>query len=184
MNPVIVAPFSNSDIRDWPVRHFADLVGLLIERDIAQGQIRVIGTRSQAPRAREIVRRFPATRVVNDCGRTTWADVVEMLKTAACVIGNNSGVAHLSGALGTPTVCIFGGSHQREEWRPLGPKVVIVTRQIGCSPCQLDHGQTSPFNKACLRLIKPADVADATAHAIKQDNGRATRLSNMSEVAA
>ena len=160
MKEIIVAPFSNSDIRDWPAGHFAELIRLILDGGY-DGRITVIGTKNQMQRACEIVRPFDSTRVINDCGRRSWAEVTASLGFAACVIGNNSGVAHLSGFLGVPTVCIFGGSHQRIEWRPLGHKVALVSRSIGCSPCHLDHGGTCPYDKACLREISPQIVAQS-----------------------
>jgi ADP-heptose:LPS heptosyltransferase len=158
---IIVAPFSNSYIRDWPIGHFTTLVGLLLDRVEADTGIAVIGTLNQRHGGDEVVRPYPATRVRNLCGRLAWGQVVERLRTAACVVSNNSGVGHLGGFFGVPTVCVFGGSHQRGEWRPRGTSVVLVSRAIGCSPCQLDHGQVSPYDKACLRQIEPERVADA-----------------------
>lgn len=161
MSDMLLSPFSNSDIRDWPSEHYASLIALLLERWHGGGRLRVIGTRGQALRACEIVRRFSAERVINECGRLSWPHAVAEIKSAACVIGNNSGIAHLAGFYGTPTVCVFGGSHQRHEWRPLGASVALVSRSIGCSPCGLDHGSGSPFGKACLHEIAPESVADA-----------------------
>lgn len=158
---IIVAPFSNSGIRDWPGSHYSALIGLLLDGAAGDAPIHVVGTRSHKLRACEIVRRFPADRVINQCGRMSWAQVVASLQDARCVIANNSGLSHLGGHLGVPTVCVFGGTHQRREWRPLGASVILVSRSIGCSPCQLDHGQFSPYDKACLRQIEPRTVADA-----------------------
>ena len=166
MSEVIVAPFSNSDIRDWPLVRYAELVGLLLERLPPETAIRVIGTPSQKLRVNQIVRPYPATRVTNECGRLSWAEVIVRLKTAACVIGNNSGVGHLGGYFGVPTVCVFGGSHPRGEWRPLGESVVLVSRVIGCSPCQLDHATGSPYGKACLWEISAQAVCDAVLAAM------------------
>lgn len=161
MSAIIVAPFSNSAIRDWPVGHYAEMIGLLLARIPCDRQVHVIGTPNQRLGACEVVRRHPADRVVNRCGRMDWDAVLAAVRDACCVIGNNSGIAHVAGYLGTPTVCVFGGSHQRIEWRPRGPNVVVLSRTIACSPCQLDHGDRSPYRKACLREIAPADVADA-----------------------
>lgn len=163
MSAVVIAPFSHSAIRDWPVGHYADLVALLLGELGDAARIRVVGTAGQRLRACEIVRRYPSDRVTNECGRTAWPDMVTALRAAKCVIGNNSGIAHIAGAFGTPTVCIFGGSHERIEWRPRGANVILLTRAIGCSPCQLDHGEASPYDKACLREIEPASVLDAAA---------------------
>ena len=161
MSEIVVAPFSHSDIRDWPLDRYAELIGLLLARTTEEVVVRVVGSGGQRLRAHEIVRSHPATRVANDCGRLPWDEVTVLLRGAACIISNNSGIGHLGGHLGAPTVCIFGGSHPRAEWRPLGPRVVVVSRVIGCSPCQLDHTTGSPYAKACLREIHPQEVADA-----------------------
>jgi ADP-heptose:LPS heptosyltransferase len=158
MSNVIVAPFSNSAIRDWPAGHFAELIGLLLEDAPAEMCIRVVGTAGQRLGANDIVRRHPADRVTNECGRMEWGSVLRAISEARCVIGNNSGLAHVAGYLGRPTVCIFGGSHQRNEWRPRGRNVVVLSRPVGCSPCQLDHGSVSFFGKACLRDITAREV--------------------------
>ena len=118
---ILLAPFSNSEIRDWPVGHWAALIAHILDGPLGDEPIRVVGTPNQRLGANEIVRRYPATRVENLCGRLAWLDVVEQIRTARCVVGNNSGVSHLGGHFGRPTVCVFGGSHNRAEWRPSGP---------------------------------------------------------------
>jgi len=161
MSDIIIAPFSNSAIRDWPAGHFAELITLLREQRAPTQRIRVIGTVNQRLGANEIVRTHPADVVFNECGRLSWGSVLLVIRNAACVIGNNSGIAHIAGYLGAPTVCIFGGSHSRTEWRPRGRNVVVLSRAIGCSPCQLDHGRISSYGKACLREIAPHEVRNA-----------------------
>ena len=104
---------------------------------------------------------FDATRVVNDCGRLTWPDTIDLIRSAACVIGNNSGIAHLAAFEGVPTVCVFGGAHQRLEWRPIGSHVVTLSRAIACSPCHLHHAAACPYGLACLTEIGPDLVCDA-----------------------
>jgi ADP-heptose:LPS heptosyltransferase len=158
---IVIAPFSNSGIRDWPGGHYSRLIGLLLGRLASDAAFEVVGTMSHRLRANEIVRAHPANRVRNLCGRQSWMEMVRLLKSADAAVVNNSGVAHLAGHFGVPTVSLFAGTHQRREWRALGDSVMLITRAIGCSPCQLDHGQTSPYDKACLRQIEPELVADA-----------------------
>lgn len=181
---IIVSPFSNSTMRDWPPEHFRELIALLLPAIGEDEVIRVIGTRSQRARAYEIVQDFPADRVVNDCGTMPWDDVLALLRTASCVIGNNSGIAHLGGMYGAPTVCVFGGSHQRSEWRPLGDNVIVVSRALGCSPCHLDHNMTCHYDKLCLREIAPLTVAEAALLAMDRgaSGNRPTRERELSEV--
>lgn len=173
MGDVLLAPFSNNPLRDWPAEHFAALIALLLPRLDPDQAIRIVGTRGQRLSACEIVRTFDPARVVNGCGRASWPEVVEQVRGAACLVGNNSGLAHLSASLGVPTVCLFGGSHQRLEWRPMGPSVVILSRVIACAPCLLHDAAQCPYDKACLRQIEPATVADTVAALLPHHRRRA-----------
>lgn len=172
---IILAPFSNSELRDWPVDHWTRLIGLLLEGPLGATPIRIVGTPNQRLAACEIVRSHSATAVENSCGRLPWAEVVDRLRVARCVIGNNSGIPHLAAHLGRATVCIFGGSHQRAEWHPKGSGVVILSRVIGCSPCHFNHAGESPYDKACLREIEPPIVAEAATLAVARIESRGGR---------
>jgi len=109
------------------------------------------------------VRPFDSGRVINDCGRIAWDVTMERIRSAACVIGNNSGIAHLAAFAGVPTVCIFGGAHQRLEWRPIGDNVVTLSRAIVCSPCHFHHARDCPYGLACLDQISPETVFGTVA---------------------
>ena len=51
--------------------------------------------------------------------------VASTLTRASCYIGNDSGVSHLAGAVGTPGVVIFGPTRP-EQWRPLGGELQVI----------------------------------------------------------
>lgn len=158
MRPILVAPFSNSDIRDWPLNHFQTLIGRLVE---ARGvRVHIIGASAQAIRARDLVRPFDSARVVNDCGRLDWRALTALVRRAGCVIGNNSGIAHLAAGAGVPTLCIFGGAHQPDRWRPIGPNVVTLSRALACAPCGFHIAASCPYGVACLEQIDPETVFD------------------------
>ncbi len=167
MSDVLLAPFSNSEIRDWPPGHFEALAHMLLEADELPGRIQVVGTASQRLRANDIVRRLDPERAVNSCGRLSWSELLGEIRRSACVVGNNSGVAHLAGAYGVATVCVFGGSHSRLEWRPRGERLLLLTRAIACSPCHIDHEGGCPYDKACLKRIEPAEVAAAVLDRVR-----------------
>lgn len=162
MGSIVIAPFSNSDIRDWPLEHFEDLLAMLVGDDRFP-PITLVGTERQQARASLITHRFASTSVTNACGSFSWPELCARLRDASCVVGNNSGIAHLAASYGVPTVCIFGGSHQRTEWRPIGPRVVVLSETLSCSPCHLDHGARCPYDKLCLAKIRPEIVRDTIA---------------------
>ena len=161
MSEIVIAPFSNNSLRDWPIGHFVSAIDLLLDQVGGGWTVSLIGAPGQRLAAHEIVRTFPAARVRNECGRLSWAGMTDRVRAADCVIGNNSGITHLSREMGVPTVCIFGGSHQRTEWGPMGDNAVIVSRAIGCSPCHLYRIAECPYGAACLHDIAPSVVVDA-----------------------
>ena len=61
-------------------------------------------------------------------------DLLEALSRASLLLGNDSGVAHLAGLLGIPTVVAFGPTDPA-QWHPLGPRVAVVLSPHPCAPC-------------------------------------------------
>jgi hypothetical protein len=53
------------------------------------------------------------------------SDVAAVLARAALYIGNDSGVSHLAGAVGTPGVVLFGPTDPR-RWRPIAGRLVAL----------------------------------------------------------
>ena len=65
---------------------------------------------------------------------------------------------HVSGALGKPTVGIYG-STRADRTGPLGPKTRILFKQIECSPCLKRTCKFGHYD--CLKMITPEEVAAA-----------------------
>jgi heptosyltransferase III len=83
----------------------------------------------------------------------TFQELIPVLQSAACFIGNDSGVSHLAAFLEIPTLAIFGPSDP-ERWRPFGNHVRIATAGALCSPC-FDTDRRDCLERACLKEIKP-----------------------------
>jgi len=94
-------------------------------------------------------------QVVDLVGRTDLGQVVAVLKAAAAFVGNDSGLMHLAGALGVPTVGIFGSSNP--DWtRPLGRATrVAVAEGFSCRPC---YRQTCNQADFCMETITAESV--------------------------
>jgi len=155
LETVVVAPFANERLREWPIGHFQRYIELVLRDEPAR--VLVVGTRAQRVRANALVRDFPATRVVNACGTMGWDDVVTTIDSAASVVTNNSGIGHLAAARGRWTLCVFAASHAWLEWMPRGPRVVVITRAVPCAPCEIADNPC-PNAIACMDGLAP-DVA-------------------------
>ena len=158
--PVVISPFANERIREWPIRHYRRFIERLL-RD-REAPVHVVGTRPQLARCNEVVRGFPAPDVVNACGRLQWHELVALVDSARYVVSNNSGIAHLAASRGRWTLCLFSGSHSYVEWIPRGPRVVVLTRLTTCAPCELGDARC-PHGVACLADLEPDRAFDLFA---------------------
>ena len=64
-----------------------------------------------------------------------------ILAGARFTVSNDSGVMHLSAAVGTPTIGLFGPTHPVLGFAPLGERCRAVTTNENCSPCS-KHGES------------------------------------------
>ena len=159
---IVISPVSNSEIRDWGMANYTRLVALLLER--AECYVLLVGSKAQRDQLERIVEengRDP--RIINIAGRNDWFETAEIIRAADLVIANNSGIAHLSAVCGAPTLAIYSGSHEPQEWGPRGNNVHAVMALVPCSPCGYDKLERCPNDHLCMNQIAPETIAD---HAI------------------
>jgi heptosyltransferase-2 len=88
-------------------------------------------------------------------GETGIAEMIALLSRCAAFVGNDSGAMHVAGALGIPTVGIFGSTNP-ERTAPLGRHTHVVYRGIACSPCLQRTCRFGHYD--CLRQIAVDEV--------------------------
>ena len=91
-------------------------------------------------------------------GHTNIGELIALLSLCDGFIGNDSGCMHLAGALGIPTVAIFGSTSPRRTG-PLGPKTRWSYRKLECSPCLARTCRFGHYN--CLTQIEPSELVHA-----------------------
>ncbi|HPJ95726.1 MAG TPA: lipopolysaccharide heptosyltransferase II [Syntrophales bacterium] len=87
-------------------------------------------------------------------GRTTLREAISLISRCRLFISNDSGLMHVAGALGIPTLAIFGSTNPVTT-SPPGEKSVIVHKDLPCSPCLKT---TCPTDFQCMDLIGVDDV--------------------------
>jgi hypothetical protein len=169
---VVVAPISNSTVRDWPLERYMTLIGLLMAR--LECRVVLVGAAGQRSRLSHICQHYGGDRrLVNLGGQTDWAGLAAVLRRADLVIANNSGVAHLAAACGRPTLAIYSGSHQPQEWGPRGDSVRAVTAAVSCSPCGYESLELCPHDHLCMKLVEPELVLEHAVEMLAKDESRA-----------
>jgi len=119
----------------------------------------LVGAPSERMKSDEVAERSKSGAIVA-AGETSVGEALAMLSLCSGFAGNDSGSMHVAGALGKPTVGIFG-STRADRTGPLGPRTRILYKQIECSPCLKRTCKFGHYD--CLKMIRPAEVAAALA---------------------
>ncbi len=153
--PVVISPFANERARQWPSRHYRELIQIILREHGLP--VMIVGTRAQRPSANDMVREFSSQDVKNTTGSLSWGELIDAVDAAPYVVSNNSGVAHLAAGRARWTLCLFAASHAFNEWMPRGPHVVTMTKVVPCSPCALGRDRC-PNGMVCMTELEPLEV--------------------------
>ncbi len=145
---------TNSRAKQWKAERFASAADLLAERDGFQTII--IGAASDREAADAVAREMQSPAALM-AGETTIAELKALLASSSLVISNDTGPAHVSAALGIPTVVIFGPT-EHFATRPLSSVAAVVRHPVECSPCML---RECPIDHRCMTRVEVADVYHA-----------------------
>jgi ADP-heptose:LPS heptosyltransferase len=124
---VVLAPGSKPAemaAKRWPF--FAELAA-------AFDDVALVGTGGDLARFDGTPMDFPS-HVRTYIGRLSLSQTASVMATAAAVVANDCGLGHLAGALGVPTVLLFGPTPHR-TLGPLPPNVTILRAGLPCEPC-------------------------------------------------
>jgi ADP-heptose:LPS heptosyltransferase len=106
-------------------------------------------------------------------GRTDLLDLAALLSLCDLVVTNDTGSMHLAGAVGTPTVSLWGPSDPREVRQVGAPDVRVTGPDLPCKPCYRNHCARrgagtllADAHEECMRLIQVEDVATAVEAAL------------------
>ena len=138
---VALAPGASSPVKAWPIDRFAGLA----ERMYYDFRLPVkVLLGEEAAGLREAFANLPSEAVTFYHNRPL-TEIASILARSRFTVTNDSGLMHLSSAVSTPTVTLFGPTHEQLGFYPLGLHDVILATDEKCRPCSL-HG-----NKPCYR---------------------------------
>ncbi|MBC8033197.1 MAG: glycosyltransferase family 9 protein [Chitinophagaceae bacterium] len=146
---VCVHPGSRGMSRRWPAAYFATLADLCASYGL---QVIITGVKEELEVAEEVMTHMKY-QAINTTGRTTMGSVGCLLKNAALLISNCTGVSHVASALGTPGIIIsLDGESQR--WASLNKslhKSFDWTRKT-------DFDEVCIYTDGLLKKITQADI--------------------------
>jgi heptosyltransferase II len=138
----------------WFPDRFAAVADRLI--DHTGGPAVLFGSSSdRASTAR--VQRSARHPLIDIAGKTNLKEAIALIARCALFLSNDSGLMHVAGALGVPTVAIFGSTNPRTT-SPMGDQSVVIHRDVPCSPCLKP---VCPTDFCCMDLIGVEEVYTA-----------------------
>ncbi|CAM3814983.1 ADP-heptose--LPS heptosyltransferase 2 [Vibrio aerogenes CECT 7868] len=142
----------------WPEKYYAELALYLIE----QGhQVCIFGSAKDQNVSQAIYRSLPeeARKHCFDlAGQTSLSEVVDLLAMCHTVFCNDSGLMHISAAVGVRIVAIYGSTSTRYT-PPLTDRCCVVHTDISCRPCFKRECPLEHLN--CLNQLSVQQVIQA-----------------------
>jgi len=152
--------------KDWTYGGYRELLC----RIFAKGEhgVVLVGDRSQTAPASALIKELQSDRLLNFAGRTSLWELAAILKKAAASVGPDSGPGHLSAAVGTPYVALFGPTDPARV-APFRCLPFVVQAKNDCSGC---------YQKTC-RYKGPNCMAEITADMVMDKLEQALKVSKL-----
>ncbi|MGE0127459.1 MAG: lipopolysaccharide heptosyltransferase II [Blastocatellales bacterium] len=155
---------TNSRAKCWPEDRFATLADQLV--DALNARIVFIGAASERDGAERIIQQMKRQGAVNLAGKTSMAELIGALEACDLLVSNDTGPAHVSAALGRPTLTIFGPTNEFET-APTGPRAELIrAKGVECARCML---RDCPIDHRCMTRIAPSEVFERALKLLEEN---------------
>jgi lipopolysaccharide heptosyltransferase I len=143
--------------KNWPPVFFIEIIKLLY-RDF---RIILCGGKAEVEMGREVETKA-GVPIINSIGLTSLLEMAGIIEKASVVVAGDTGPLHMAGALGVPTVGMFGPTNPA-TYAPQGEQHATLFSNLPCSYC---HKQKCPEGeRKCMESITPEAVVQKV-HAI------------------
>jgi ADP-heptose:LPS heptosyltransferase len=146
MRYAVVHPGARLRSRRWPTERFAECARRLAAEGL---HIVLTGASSEQALVDALASMMPMP-ALNLAGKTSLGGLAAIAARASLVITNDTGMSHVSAAVGTPSVVIVLGSDPA-RWAPLDRmRHRIVATDVPCRPCMHD---VCPIGHLCAQPV-------------------------------
>jgi len=149
----------------WFPERFAAVADRLAERFACP--VLLFGSAGDRP-STEAVQAAAKTALVDIAGRTSLGDAIALIARCDLFVTNDSGLMHVAGALGVPTVAVFGSTNPKTTY-PLGDRTVLIRKPVDCSPCLKPE---CPTDFKCMDLVTVEEVLDHSIRLLEEAGHR------------
>ena len=142
----LIHPAAAFATKRWAAENFARVAEFLAESGFAP--VAIVG-----PHEKEVIDNLLAASSVHIVSYDlSLPEVTALAARSQIFVGNDSGIAHIAAAVGTPSVVVFGSSN-RAHWRPWNRGVAeVVFEEMPCQPCHGYFCEKFPEPECILRV--------------------------------
>jgi ADP-heptose:LPS heptosyltransferase len=115
---VCIHPGSRGAWRQWPVEHFAALANYCAEQGF---KVIVTGTKDELTIVEAVIAEMKF-EPINAAGKTSLGAIGVLIKNAAMLVSNCTGVSHIAAAFKTPSI-VISMDGEPERWGPMNKQL-------------------------------------------------------------
>ncbi len=146
--PVAIFPFSvaknrsisNNLIKKWIKNSKSDYLLFGSKNDILKGDA--------------LINQCQNNSIKSICGKYSLRESIVLISLCHYSLATDSGLGHISAALGVPTISFFGAGYP-EKTGPLGKNTCIIKH---CSPCKGDDCKNISNKISCIKQISKSEI--------------------------
>ncbi|HEX2896673.1 MAG TPA: HAD-IIIA family hydrolase, partial [candidate division Zixibacteria bacterium] len=157
---IVIAPEASFPNKEWPIERFISSAVELHQKFDAKIIWAATSKQKTGPHLPEKIESDYLTHLI-DCPIDRLADII---RNSNLCLANDSGIAHLASAVGTPVIAVFGPTHPALGFSPRGLLDKVIEVDEYCRPCSL-HGDKPCFREQrfCFtRITAETVVAEAS----------------------
>ncbi|MFZ6016535.1 MAG: lipopolysaccharide heptosyltransferase I [Nitrospirota bacterium] len=123
----VIVPGARWATKRWPAEKFGELASRL------PMEFLVVGGKSDIDTSNRVVNSSKGN-AISLAGKIDIKELIEIMRNARFVVGNDSGPMHIAAALKTRVFAIFGPTDPQKTG-PYGRSHIVIKSNLECSPC-------------------------------------------------
>ena len=146
--PVALFPFSVASNRTLPNQILKNWL------KTTSDQYLVFGSENDTINAEKLMKECKSITIKSICGNYDLRKSIALISACKYSLATDSGLGHVSTALGIPTVSFFGIGVESQT-APKGKNNVVIKH---CSPCFGESCTTQNKNRSCIKKISRSEI--------------------------
>jgi heptosyltransferase-2 len=164
---IVVAPGSRWATKRWPPGAFARAADELA-REIAATTV-LVGSDADTDVCASVLELMD-TVAVDLSGGLPLGRLIALVKRAQLVLSNDSAVAHVAAATGTPVVAVFGPTVPAQGYAPYTDRARVVETELECRPCGPHGSDRCPRgDSVCMESVDASSVVAAALEVLREN---------------